>query len=89
MPVRTRDLRVESIRPLLPPGILIEEFPLGERAAQTVSRAREAIGRILNREDDRILVVVGPCSIHDPKRPASTPGGSSSSPTAWPRTCSS
>jgi 3-deoxy-7-phosphoheptulonate synthase len=67
MPVRTRDLRVESIRPLLPPGILIEELPLGERAAQTVSRAREAIGRILNREDDRILVVVGPCSIHDPK----------------------
>src|SRR5262245_39985883 len=67
MPVRTRDLRVESIRPLLPPAILIEELPLGERAAQTVSRAREAIGRILNREDDRILVVVGPCSIHDPK----------------------
>jgi 3-deoxy-7-phosphoheptulonate synthase len=67
MPVRTRDLRVESIRPLLPPGVLIEELPLGERAAHTVSRAREAIGRILNREDDRILVVVGPCSIHDPK----------------------
>jgi len=67
MPVRTRDLRVESIRPLLPPAILIEELPLGERAAQTVSGAREAIGRILNREDDRILVVVGPCSIHDPK----------------------
>jgi 3-deoxy-7-phosphoheptulonate synthase len=66
MPIQTRDLRVESIRPLLPPGILIEELPLGERAALTVFQVREEIRRILNGDDDRLLVVVGPCSIHDP-----------------------
>ncbi len=63
---RTRDLRVESFRPLLPPAILLEELPLGERGAATVTRGRSDVGRILNGEDDRVLVVVGPCSIHDP-----------------------
>ncbi len=66
MPVRTRDLRVDNIRPLLPPAILLEELPLGEAAAQTVSRAREDVARILWGDDDRLVVVVGPCSIHDP-----------------------
>jgi 3-deoxy-7-phosphoheptulonate synthase len=65
MPVRTRDLRVESIRPLLPPAILLEELPLTEPAAVTVSRGREEIVRILGGEDDRLVVIVGPCSIHD------------------------
>ena len=63
---RTRDLHVESIRPLLPPAILLEELPLSEQASTTVSRAREEIVRILDGLDDRLLVVVGPCSIHDP-----------------------
>jgi 3-deoxy-7-phosphoheptulonate synthase len=66
MPVRTRDLRVESIRPLLPPAILLEELPLRESAAVTVSRGRDAVARILRGEDDRLIVIVGPCSIHDP-----------------------
>jgi 3-deoxy-7-phosphoheptulonate synthase len=66
MPVRTRDLRVESIRPLLPPAILLEELPLSEAAAVTVSRGREEIARILGGDDDRLVVIVGPCSIHDP-----------------------
>ncbi|HEX9818484.1 MAG TPA: 3-deoxy-7-phosphoheptulonate synthase [Methylomirabilota bacterium] len=66
MPVRTRDLRVESIRPLLPPAILLEELPLTEAAAVTVSRGREEIARILDGDDDRLIVIVGPCSIHDP-----------------------
>jgi 3-deoxy-7-phosphoheptulonate synthase len=66
MPVRTRDLRVESIRPLLPPAILLEELPLTEAAAVTVSRGREEIARILDGDDDRLVVIVGPCSIHDP-----------------------
>jgi 3-deoxy-7-phosphoheptulonate synthase len=65
MPVRTRDLRVESIRPLLPPAILLEELPLDDAGSQTVSRAREEISRILRGEDDRLVVIVGPCSIHD------------------------
>ena len=62
----TRDLHVESIRPLLPPAILLEELPLNEQASTTVSRAREEIVRILDGLDDRLLAVVGPCSIHDP-----------------------
>src|SRR5690348_17490559 len=66
MPQRTRDLRIDSFRPLLPPAILLEELPLSERAAETVSRGRDAVARVLNGEDDRLVVVVGPCSIHDP-----------------------
>jgi 3-deoxy-7-phosphoheptulonate synthase len=66
MPVRTRDLRVESIRPLLPPAILLEELPLREGAAVTVSRGRDEVAQILRGEDDRVVVIVGPCSIHDP-----------------------
>jgi 3-deoxy-7-phosphoheptulonate synthase len=66
MPIRTKDLRVESIRPLLPPAILLEELPLSDGAAMTVSRGRDEVARILRAEDDRLVVVVGPCSIHDP-----------------------
>jgi 3-deoxy-7-phosphoheptulonate synthase len=64
---RTRDLRIESFRPLIPPAILLEELPLSEEASMTVSRGREEVVRILTGEDDRLLLVVGPCSIHDPK----------------------
>jgi 3-deoxy-7-phosphoheptulonate synthase len=67
MPVRTRDLRVESIRPLLPPAILLEELPVSERAAHTVARGRDEVSKILWGDDDRLIVIVGPCSIHDPK----------------------
>ena len=67
MPLRTRDLRVDNIRPLLPPAILLEELPVTEVAAQTVSRGREEVSRILWGDDDRLIVVVGPCSIHDPR----------------------
>jgi 3-deoxy-7-phosphoheptulonate synthase len=63
---RTRDLRVEQFRPLLPPAILLEELPLSERGSATVARGREEVSRILNGQDDRLVVVVGPCSIHDP-----------------------
>ncbi len=64
--MKTRDLRVESIRPLVPPAILLEELPLSEEASVTVARTREEVVRVLNGEDDRLIVVVGPCSIHDP-----------------------
>src|SRR5262245_29127260 len=67
MPVRTRDLRVESIRPLLPPAILLEELPLRESAAVTVSQGRDEVARILRGDDDRLIVIVGPCSIYDPR----------------------
>jgi 3-deoxy-7-phosphoheptulonate synthase len=62
----TRNLRVESVRPLLSPAILLEEIPLSDAAADTVAGARRQIADILAGADDRLLVVVGPCSIHDP-----------------------
>jgi 3-deoxy-7-phosphoheptulonate synthase len=62
----TRNLRVESVRPLLSPAILLEEIPLGAASAETVADARRQIARILRGADDRLLAVVGPCSIHDP-----------------------
>jgi 3-deoxy-7-phosphoheptulonate synthase len=62
----TDDLRIREIKELLPPGHVIREFPATEKAATTVFQARAAIHRILHGADDRLLIVVGPCSIHDP-----------------------
>lgn len=59
------NLRIRALRPLLPPAILIEELPLDVQAADLIRSQREAIGEILAGEDDRMLAVVGPCSIHD------------------------
>src|SRR5260221_4649827 len=64
--MKTRDLHVESNRPLLPPAILAEELPLTDEGSQVVGRAREEIIGILQGGDDRLLAVVGPCSVHDP-----------------------
>jgi len=64
--MKTRDLHVISIRPLLPPAILLEELPLTEKGSVVVSRARKEVAHILDGEDDRLIVIVGPCSIHDP-----------------------
>ncbi|AJC65674.1 MULTISPECIES: 3-deoxy-7-phosphoheptulonate synthase AroG [Dickeya] len=61
------DLRIKEIKELLPPVALLEKFPATERAAQTVFNARNAIHKILKGNDDRLLVVIGPCSIHDTK----------------------
>lgn len=61
------DLRIKEINELLPPVALLEKFPATEKAAQTVSQARKAIHKILKGNDDRLLVVIGPCSIHDIK----------------------
>src|SRR2546427_110359 len=64
--MKPRDLRVESIRPLLPPAILLEELPLSEDASQVITRARDEVAEILAGSDDRLIVIVGPCSVHDP-----------------------
>ncbi len=61
------DVRVREIKELLPPIHLLREFPLSEEAAQVVYETRQQIHRILHGADDRLLVIVGPCSIHDPK----------------------
>src|SRR2546427_5421484 len=64
--MKTRDLHVESNRPLVPPSILLEELPLTEPGSRVVGPACEEVIGVLTGEDDRLLVVVGPCSIHDP-----------------------
>ena len=61
----TRDLRVEGYRPLIPPAVLLDELPLSEDGARSVAGWREEIARALDGEDDRLLVVAGPCSVHD------------------------
>lgn len=61
------DLRIKEIRELLPPVALLEKFPATDKAAETVATARQAIHKILKKDDDRLLVVIGPCSIHDPQ----------------------
>ena len=67
MLTRIDDLRIENLRPLLPPAILMEEVPATEKQAATIAEARRAAGRIIDRDDDRVLVVVGPCSVHHPE----------------------
>ncbi|GAA5903745.1 hypothetical protein JCM8208_006565 [Rhodotorula glutinis] len=59
------DRRIRAIRPLIPPQILMEDYPLSFQAAATVLDGRKSGEAILKGEDDRLLVVVGPCSIHD------------------------
>jgi 3-deoxy-7-phosphoheptulonate synthase len=66
-PHNTDDLRIRGIHELAPPAHLIREFPCTERAGDAVYAAREAIHRVLHAMDDRLVAVVGPCSIHDPK----------------------
>lgn len=62
----TSDLRIRTARPLLSPAILEEDLPLAESGAALIDQARHAISEILHRRDDRLLAIVGPCSIHDP-----------------------
>jgi 3-deoxy-7-phosphoheptulonate synthase len=62
----TTNLRIDGVRPLLSPAILMEELPISSEAERTVDAARRAVKDILFGADDRIVVVVGPCSIHDP-----------------------
>lgn len=63
---QTDDLRITELRPLLPPAILVnEELPITKEAAQTVMDARRQVADIIAGRDDRLIVVVGPCSIHD------------------------
>lgn len=67
MTATTDDLRIQEIQELMPPEQLINELPMSDAAVATVSQARSAIHNILQGADDRLLLVVGPCSIHDPK----------------------
>ena len=67
MNYQTDDLRIREIKELLPPAHVLREFAITQKAAKTVYETRQAIHRILHGADDRILVIAGPCSIHDVK----------------------
>ena len=62
---QTDDVRINKSKELLPPVAVLEKFPATESASSTTFRSREAIANILKGQDDRLLVIVGPCSIHD------------------------
>jgi 3-deoxy-7-phosphoheptulonate synthase len=67
MTQNTDDIRIKRLRPLIPPAILLEELPLGSEEAAFVAEHRRAVGDVVTGRDRRLLVVVGPCSIHDPE----------------------
>ncbi len=67
MQMITDDVRIKEIRELLPPSHVLRELPASDIASQTTFSSRNAIHRILRGADDRLLVVIGPCSIHDYK----------------------
>ncbi len=66
MPAQTSDLRIRAQKPLIAPAVLADELPLSEASAGLVAQARREVAAIVTGADDRLLVVVGPCSIHDP-----------------------
>ncbi len=65
--IENDDVRIAKVEQLLPPIALLEKYPASKTAAKTVKQARQAVHNILHKEDDRLLVVIGPCSIHDPE----------------------
>lgn len=67
MPFQTDDVRIKEIKELLPPIAALEKYPTSEAAAQLTFQTRQDIHSLLTGEDDRLLVVIGPCSIHDPE----------------------
>ena len=62
----TDDVRIRGLKPLLPPAILMEEIPLEEKDVSTVERGRAGVREVLDRQSDKLVVVIGPCSLHDP-----------------------
>ena len=65
MTTTTADLHVVETRPLVPPALLHRDLPISSRSTATVQQARERIKAILHGSDSRLLVIVGPCSVHD------------------------
>lgn len=63
----TQNLRVKQIKPLASPSLILSELPITENAAKTIIDARASMEKIFSGEDKRLLVVIGPCSIHDPE----------------------
>lgn len=63
----TDDVRIRELKELTPPAHLLREFPCGEQSANLIFATRQALHRILHGKDDRLIVVIGPCSVHDPR----------------------
>lgn len=66
--VYSNDTRVTGYEPLISPSLLLHEIPVPPKAQQVIARARAEASAVINGKDDRLLVVVGPCSIHDPEQ---------------------
>jgi 3-deoxy-7-phosphoheptulonate synthase len=64
---RVSDTRIVAYEPLLSPAALLTELPLDDAEAETVERSRAEVRAVLNGTDDRLLVITGPCSVHDPR----------------------
>lgn len=67
MHYQTDDVRIREVKELLPPIAVLEKYPASDDVTKTVFDSRNSISQILRKEDDRLLVIVGPCSIHDPE----------------------
>jgi 3-deoxy-7-phosphoheptulonate synthase len=67
MKFTTDDVRIAALGPLIPPAILMEELPVEQAAAERIAMSRSVAADIIAGRDSRLLVVVGPCSIHDPR----------------------
>ncbi len=63
----TDDVRIKGLHPLISPALLMDQLPITERVSKTVAKTREDVSAAFCGQDDRLVVVVGPCSIHDPK----------------------
>jgi 3-deoxy-7-phosphoheptulonate synthase len=63
----TEDIRIDRAQPLITPWVLVEQLPLPEDSSRTIAAARATIEQILQAKDRRLLVIVGPCSVHDPE----------------------
>jgi 3-deoxy-7-phosphoheptulonate synthase len=84
----TDDQRIKDVTPLPPPEHLIRFFPIaGTPVEKLIGRTRHAVRQIMQRKDDRLLVIIGPCSIHDPAAALDYARGccrcASSTPTRW------
>ena len=67
MHFKVDDVRIREIKELATPAHLLREFPCSEKTEELTYNTRQAIHRVLHGSDDRVLVIIGPCSMHDPK----------------------
>ena len=63
----TDDLRIRSQHPLLTPALVLQDLPASEKATEVVTSARKDAAKVISGQDDRLMVIVGPCSVHDTK----------------------